>query len=303
MAGRRRGRTGRGWDAAPPRTARAADGATDEPADESRADEAGAWGTVGRAGGVPRAGRREPGGRPGRSGLSGRAGGSAGRAEEPADPGERAREICLRLLAVRPRTRSELATALKQRGIDDAVAAEVLTRYGEVGMVDDQAFARAWVSSRHHSRGLARRALAAELRQKGIDSETVGLALDELDPETEVATARALVERKLRTERGGATEALLRRLVGMLARKGYPPGLAVRVTRDVLAEWSAARPEPEADGESDLTGSDLTGTDLAGSGFADSDSRPVAEADVPLDLDLAAEALESEASLEAFDGR
>src|SRR5690606_32710068 len=150
---------------------------------------------------------------------------------------------------------------------------------------------------------LARRALAAELRQKGIDSETVGLALDELDPETEAATARALVERKLRTERGGATEALLRRLVGMLARKGYPPGLAVRVTRDALAEWSAARPDPaEADGLSDSIEADGLFDPVEADGrpgVADSDREPEA----PLDLDLVAEALESEASLETFDGR
>jgi regulatory protein len=176
-------------------------------------------------------------------------GARTGQAADPADPADRAREICLRLLAVRPRTRSELASALRQRGIDDEVAAEVLARYGEVGMIDDAAFARAWVSSRHHGRGLARRALATELRQKGVDSDTVGAALDELDPQTEAATARALVDRKLRAERlpqgpyperRAATESLLRRLVGMLARKGYAPGLAVRVVRDALDDWSAA---------------------------------------------------------------
>jgi regulatory protein len=110
-----------------------------------------------------------------------------------------------------------------------------------VGIIDDQAFARAWVSSRHHSRGLARRALATELRQKGVDHEMVGIALDELGPDQEAATARALVDRKLRTERGGPSEALLRRLVGMLARKGYPPGLAIRVVREAIAEWSAGK--------------------------------------------------------------
>jgi regulatory protein len=223
MAGRR-ARTGRGWDAAPARPRAARQRAAAE-----------SWESA-----EPRA-----------------------RKDEPTDPGERAREICLRLLAVRPRTRTELATALRQRGVGDEVAAEVLQRYGEVGIIDDTAFARAWVSSRHHGRGLARRALAAELRQKGVDSETVGVALEELDPGTEAATARALVDRKLRTERGPASEALLRRLVGMLARKGYAPGLAIRIVRDALAAW------PGADGAEGADG----------------------------DLDLVAEALESEASL------
>jgi regulatory protein len=90
------------------------------------------------------------------------------------------------------------------------------------------------VTSRHHGRGLARRALAGELRQRGVDSELVGEALAEVDGETEAATARALVERKLRTL-SGTPEAVFRRLVGLLARKGYPAGLAVSVVKDVLA--------------------------------------------------------------------
>ena len=163
------------------------------------------------------------------------------------DPAERAREICLRLLAVRPRTRTELASALRQRGIDANIAAEVLQRYSEVGIIDDQAFARAWVSSRHHGRGLARRALATELRQKGVDDEAVGAALADLDSDTEAATARALVERKLRSGPTGSPDALIRRLVGMLARKGYPPGLAIKVVREVLAERAADTDATDAD--------------------------------------------------------
>ena len=167
------------------------------------------------------------------------------------DPGERAREICLRLLAVRPRTRAELAGALRQRGISAEVAAEVLERYGEVGIIDDKAFARAWVSSRHHGRGLASRALANELRQKGVDADSVGAALADLDPETEAATARALVDRKLRTDKGGPSDAVLRRLVGMLARKGYAPGLAVSVVKQALAERAQAQADASPGGDLD----------------------------------------------------
>jgi regulatory protein len=157
-------------------------------------------------------------------------------------PADRAREICLRLLAVRPRTRQELATALRQRGVDDEVAAEVLDRYGDVGMVDDRAFARAWVASRHHGKGLAGRALAGELRRKGVDAETIGEALDDLDGDTQLRTARDLVDRKLRGDRGNAPDATLRRLVAMLARKGYPPGLAFRVVKEAMADQLAGAP-------------------------------------------------------------
>lgn len=191
MVGRRRGRTGRGWDAAPPRRRAPAP----DPAVAS-----------------------QPAAPP-----------------DPPDLAERAREICLRQLAVRPRTRAELAAVLRRRGIPDEVATEVLDRYGEVGMIDDAAFAQAWVSSRHHSRGLARRALGGELRRRGVAAETVGDALAQLDSETEVETARELVRRRLRTV-NGPPEKVVRRLVGMLARKGYPAGLAFRVVKEALAE-------------------------------------------------------------------
>jgi regulatory protein len=109
-----------------------------------------------------------------------------------------------------------------------------------VGIVDDRAFASAWVTSRHHGRGLARRALADELRRKGVESGVVDEALGELPSETEAETARGLVDRKLRTERPGRADATFRRLVGMLARKGYPAGLAIGVVKDAMAEWDGA---------------------------------------------------------------
>ena len=155
---------------------------------------------------------------------------------------ERAREICLRQLAVRPRTRSELAKVLVRKEISDEVIAEVLDRYDEVGIIDDAAFARAWVTSRHQGRGLARRALANELRQRGVDAEVVGEALETLDEDEEAATARALVDRKLRTA-SGAPDAVFRRLVGMLARKGYPAGVAIRAVKDALAARDAEAAE------------------------------------------------------------
>jgi regulatory protein len=111
----------------------------------------------------------------------------------------------------------------------------VLDRYDEVGIINDEAFARAWVTSRHHGKGLARRALAGELRRKGVDAEAVDEALDELDPQMEEETARALVARRMRIERKAAPDAAFRRLVSMLARKGYPAGLAIRVVKEALA--------------------------------------------------------------------
>ena len=68
--------------------------------------------------------------------------------------------------------------------------ADAAGRFAEVGLIDDRAFAEAWVGSRHAGRGLARRALAAELRRRGVDGETVGEAVAPRAPATEDASAR-----------------------------------------------------------------------------------------------------------------
>ncbi|MEU9244522.1 recombination regulator RecX [Streptomyces sp. NPDC048385] len=196
-----------------------------------------------RGHGSPGRGSRKPGTRR-RRGLgepSGEDGGSASSSraeqEEPlADPVERARAICLRLLTGTPRTRKQLADALRKREIPDDVAEEVLSRFEEVGLINDSAYADAWVESRHHGRGLARRALAQELRTKGVESALVDEAVGRLDAEQEEETARELVARKLRSTRGLDRDKRIRRLAGMLARKGYPEGMALRVVRRALEE-------------------------------------------------------------------
>lgn len=162
--------------------------------------------------------------------------GGQGEAPSTMEPGERARAICLRLLTGTPRTRDQLAQALRQRDVPDEVAEEVLSRFEEVGLINDAAFAEAWVESRHHSRGLARRALARELRTKGVDSALIDEAVGQLDGEREERTARELVERKLRATRGLDRDKRIRRLAGMLARKGYSEGVALRVVRRALEE-------------------------------------------------------------------
>lgn len=167
-----------------------------------------------------------------------RGGSSESRAsqEPPLDPEEQARALCLRLLTGTPRTRRQLADAMRKREIPDEVAEYVLERFQDVGLIDDQAFANAWVESRHRGRGLARRALAQELRQRGIDAELVTEAVGLLDAEQEEETARELVRRRLPGTRGLDRDKRVRRLAGMLARKGYSEGLALRVVRDALRE-------------------------------------------------------------------
>ena len=161
---------------------------------------------------------------------------ASGSPSEPTsdDPEARARLICLRLLTAEPRTRAELAQALHRGGIPADAAEAVLSRFTDVGLIDDAAFARAWVESRHHSRGLSRRTLSVELRRHGVNTDEIREAVGSLDPEQEVATARRLVEQKMASTRGQPPEARARRAAGLLARKGYPPGLAYRLIKETL---------------------------------------------------------------------
>jgi regulatory protein len=186
--------------------------------------------------------------------------------EQGGDPEAAALEICLRLLTAAPRTRAQLDQALRRRGMTQSAADAALDRLAGAGLIDDAAFARAWVDTRHRGRGLARRALTAELRQRGVDEGDVRAAVADLGPEQEAASARRLVEAKLAATRGRPLATRMRRLTGLLARKGYPPGMAYRVIREALEQEGidpaqaglevegvldadAAAGEPDLDGE------------------------------------------------------
>ncbi len=150
-----------------------------------------------------------------------------------------ARKILLDQLTGQARSRSELTDKLAAKGVPGETAERLLDRFEEVGLVDDEAFARSWVQSRQSGKGLARRALAQELRRKGIADEVAREALDEVDADDEVEAARVLVRRKLRSVARVDDATAVRRLSGMLARKGYPPGTAFRVVREELAAAGA----------------------------------------------------------------
>ena len=135
---------------------------------------------------------------------------------------EQARALCLRLLTARARTRAELEGQLAKRGYPDDVSTQVLDRLADVGLIDDADFAEQWVRSRRVNAGKGKRALAAELRTKGVDNEVITAALSDIDAGAERERAEQLVNDKLRRERNTEDEAkLTRRLVGMLARRGY----------------------------------------------------------------------------------
>ena len=159
---------------------------------------------------------------------------------EEADPESVARIIALRMLERQPRTRAELERALASRGVPADAATAVLDRFTEVGLINDEAFATAWVESRHSSRGLGRRALSAELRRRGVADDLAKDAVADVSDDDEESAARALVRRRLRSMTGLTRETKVRRLTGLLARKGFGGGLARRVVAtEVGADLSA----------------------------------------------------------------
>ena len=158
--------------------------------------------------------------------------------EKPADPKreEQARDVCLRLLTVRARTRAELEAALTKRGYPDDVSARVLDRLVDVGLLDDAAFAEQWVRTRRANAGKGKRALAAELRTKGVDPELIAETLDSVDAGEWRVRAEELVATKLRREKLDDEVKVTRRLVAMLARRGYHQGMALDVVSTQLAQ-------------------------------------------------------------------
>ncbi|GAB2999782.1 regulatory protein RecX [Mycobacterium bourgelatii] len=146
--------------------------------------------------------------------------------------------MCLRLLTARARTRAELAGQLAKRGYPDDISNRVLDRLAAVGLVDDADFAEQWVQSRRVNAGKSRRALAAELHTKGVDNDIITTVLNGIDAGAERARAEQLVRAKLKRESLTDETRVSRRLVGMLARRGYSQNLACEV---VLAELAAER--------------------------------------------------------------
>lgn len=150
---------------------------------------------------------------------------------------EKARAILLRQLTASDKSAKQLKDKLLAKECPEVIADEVIERFVEVDLVDDEKFAQAWVRARTRTRGLARGALKHELRSKGIADEIAQLALEQVDDQDEEERARELVRVKLRPQSMGVDrDKALRRLVGMLGRKGYNGSLAFRVARE---EWDA----------------------------------------------------------------
>ena len=153
-----------------------------------------------------------------------------------ADAESVARTIALRRLTMRAHTRHELDKALQAKNVPQSVKEAVLDRMQEVGLVDDATFAVDWVASRQQRRHLSRRALKRELEVKGVERGDIDRALENVDRDAELASARELVERKRPAMSALAHDVQQRRLAGLLSRRGFDSAVITRVLSDVLRE-------------------------------------------------------------------
>jgi len=155
------------------------------------------------------------------------------------DQETRAREVVLRKLSAQARTRHELDKALRAKDVPAQVANQVLDRMADVGLVDDASFAHDWVNSRQQRRQLSRRALGRELKDRGISQDQIDAALAGVGSEQEYSSALELAWRRRRAMSDDVSrEVAYRRLSGVLARRGFEPGLISRVLAEVVDHHS-----------------------------------------------------------------
>lgn len=134
---------------------------------------------------------------------------------------EKARSILLNRLSRGPRSKAQLRNLLEERQVPSEIAEGILDRFEEVGLIDDAKFAEAFARDKRQSRGLAKRALAQELKKVGVSPEFSESALEEFDQESEVELAITLVERRLATVSNLDWQSRQRRLYGYLGRRGF----------------------------------------------------------------------------------
>ena len=158
-------------------------------------------------------------------------------------------EAAARFLEVRSRSESEVRRRLTGAGYRAELVDGAIVRLADLGMVDDEVFARAWVESRDRARPRGERAIREELRQKGVDRTVVDAILDErrasADPEVgtpdRVAAERLLTRNERSLARVTDPRRRRQRAYALLARHGFDP----ETCREVAA-LAALDGEPEA---------------------------------------------------------
>lgn len=153
--------------------------------------------------------------------------------ESSSDPYETAYAIALNALVARAKSKGELLSHLKARGVDDQVAQATIFRLTEAGLVNDQEFALAWAKSRHVHKKISKRIIATELRQRGVTQEEINHALESIDDNAEYQSAFELAMKKYATMSRLDSDVQIRRIQSLLQRKGFGFPIIARVIREL----------------------------------------------------------------------
>jgi regulatory protein len=147
----------------------------------------------------------------------------------------RATDLALQFLGYRSRSRAEVRRRLARKGYEEEIIDYVIDRLAQVGLIDDSQFTEAWVRARSTGRVMGPRRIAWELRQKGIDAETVREAVDRIDAETELGLALKVGRQKAESVRGEPMPIARRKIAAALQRRGFSWDVTTRVLDTVLA--------------------------------------------------------------------
>jgi regulatory protein len=163
-----------------------------------------------------------------------------------AETRRRAKESALRLLGFRARSREELRRRLDRKGYESVVIDEVLEELSHSKLLDDSEFTRAWVEARTTGRPMGRQRIAWELRQKGVDPETIGEALAErASPDAELGLALTVGRQTVERVRGLERQAARRKLAAALQRRGFSWSVTSVVLERLLPDGQEEEPTEE----------------------------------------------------------
>ena len=157
---------------------------------------------------------------------------------------EKARLSALRLISIRPRSTEEVRRRLEKQGFAAEEIDIAVMRLRESGLLGDAAFASAWVDNRTTFRPRGRRLLTLELRQKGVDGQTIEQVMQDLPDEESLAYESGL--RAAKRLAGEDWETFRRKLSGSLGRKGFSYETVATVVRRI---WQEMHADPARDDE------------------------------------------------------
>ena len=167
----------------------------------------------------------------------------AARAAEEADPYTRAKTIVYNQLAYSAKTRGQLRKKLHTEGFDAEIIEPLLDKFEAAKLIDDAEYAQTFVAQKSRTKKLSRAALRRELAERGVRGEEAENALAQRTDEQEREDAAELVRKKLRPGMDFSNRAekdrVTRRLLGMLARRGYSSSVSMSVIREELAAYGA----------------------------------------------------------------